>query len=233
MHRLRARFDEELAAVFARFDLTPADFAVLASLRRSGEPFTVPQSTLMGWLALTSGTISVRLARLEKKGMVQRRPSTEDGRGVLVSLTARGRERFDQVAPDHLANEDVLLSALTDDERGQLAGLLRKLLVGFEHEHTESPLGLTVAPAHVARRARRTVGLTDRSGLLVEHVHPDTPAARAGLKPGDLLVALDGRPLRSTVDLAGAHLPLRLRVVAGEKERDVRLSADRAGQPKP
>jgi S1-C subfamily serine protease len=170
---------------------------------------------------------------LEKKGVVRRRPSTEDGRGVLVTLTARGRELFDQVAPDHLANEDVLLSALTEDERDQLAGLLRRLLVGFELEHAESPLGLTLAPAHVARRARRTVGLTDRSGLLVEHVHPDTPASRAGLKPGDLIVALDGRPLRSTVDLAGVRLPLRLRVLGGEKERDVQLSAERAGQPKP
>ena len=90
---------------------------------------------------------------------------------------------FDQVAPRHLANEDVLLSALTGPEREQLAALLRKLLIGFEHEHAAHPSGFTVAPAHRARRARAAVGLSDRSGLLVEQVEADSPADVSGLRP--------------------------------------------------
>ena len=72
---------------------------------------------------------------------------------MLVTLTGKGAQLFDRIAPVHLRNEDILLSALTDAERDQLAGLLRKLLVGFEHERSASPLGFTVTPAHQARRA--------------------------------------------------------------------------------
>ena len=116
--------------------------------------------------------MSVRLGRLEGKGVVTRTPSSDDARGVLVTLTDRGAQLFDRVAPVHLRNEDVLLSALTDAEREQFAGLLHKLLVGFEHEQSVSPLGFTVAAAHVARRARAAVGLSDRAGLLVQSVEP-------------------------------------------------------------
>ena len=63
--RVRTRIDEELAAVFAGYDLSPADFTVIAALRRAGEPYTLPQSALMARLGLTSGTVSVRLGRLD------------------------------------------------------------------------------------------------------------------------------------------------------------------------
>ena len=234
LNRLRARFDEELSRVFARFDLSPADFAVIAVLRRQGEPFTCAQSTLMARLSLTSGTVSVRLARLEKKGVVERRPG-DDRRGVLVTLTERGARLFDEVAPEHLANEDVLLSSLTDEERDQLATLLRKLLVGFEHEHVDSPVGVTLLPAHVARRARMSVGLSDRAGLLIHRVAPASPAHAAGLQPGDLLVGVADRPLRSAVDLADAVAAatgksLRLHVLRRETEHAVVVDVPREQQ---
>lgn len=222
--RVRIRMDEELAAVFSRHDLTAPDFTVIAALRRAGDPYTLPQSVLQSRLRLTSGTVSVRLGRLEAKGVVTRAPSADDGRGVLVTLTPRGLSLFDEVAPEHLANEDVLLSALTDPERDQLAALLRKLLVGFEHERSTSPLGFTVEPAHLARRARAAVGLSDRAGLLVTDV--TGPAAAAGLLPGDLIVRVNGVPTRSCVTLAevtGAGGAVALDVVRGEQGTVVEL----------
>jgi DNA-binding MarR family transcriptional regulator len=230
--RVRTRIDEELAAVFAGYDLSPADFTVIAALRRVGSPHALPQSVLMARLGLTSGTVSVRLGRLEGKGIVTRTPSSDDARGVLVALTDKGAQLFDRVAPVHLRNEDVLLSALTDAERDQLAGLLRKLLVGFEHERSASPLGFTVSAAHVARRARAAVGLSDRAGLLVQDVEPAGPAADAGLQAGDLIVGLEPEagPLLSCVDLAAAtaaaldtHRPLALTVLRGDQARAVSI----------
>ena len=102
--------------VFAGYDLSPADFTVIAALRRAGQPYVLAQSVLMARLGLTSGTVSVRLGRLEGKGVVTRSPSSDDARGVLVTLTDKGAQLFDRVAPVHLRNEDVLLSALTDAE---------------------------------------------------------------------------------------------------------------------
>jgi DNA-binding MarR family transcriptional regulator len=224
--RLRARFDDELAGLFARFDLSAADFAVIAALRRAGSPYRLPQSVLMARLGLTSGTISVRLTRLVAKDVVERGPSPDDARGTLITLTGKGLRLFDEVAPAHLENEDVLLSALTADEREQLAGLLRKLLVGFEQERSRGPLGLTLAPAHVARRMRRSVGLPDTPGLLVLEVSPETPG---GLAAGDLLVAVDGVELRSCVTLA-EHLAggqdVRFQVLRGADAHTVRVRSE-------
>src|SRR6266576_1433014 len=58
-------------------------------------------------------------------------------------------------------------------------------------------------PGHVARRLRRAVGLPDTAGLLIREVAEDSPAARAGLAPGDLIVAAAGQPVRTVDDLSG------------------------------
>lgn len=212
--RVRARLEEELARLFTAYDLTNADFVVISSLRRAGQPYELSQSTLVQRLGLTSGTVSVRLARLAVKEVVLRRPHPEDSRGALIRLTERGLALFDEVAPAHLANEERLLSALTPQQQEQLADLLRVVLVSFEHERASSPLGLVLRPAHVARRMRVAVGLPDEPGLLVAEVRPESAAAAAGARPGDLLVELDGRPLRSCTDLAervaAGGWPLRL-----------------------
>ena len=93
-------------------------------------------------------------------------------------------------------------------------------------------LGVAIAPPRAARRLRSAVGLPERDGLLVRHVEDDSPAARAGIERGDLLVAADGRPVTGLDDLfdaleTGAGEPLALRVVRGAEERDV--AVDLAG----
>ena len=49
-------------------------------------------------------------------------------------------------------------------------------------------LGVALAPADVAARLRKSVGLDERAGLLVRGVVDDSPAAAAGIREGDLLV---------------------------------------------
>jgi serine protease Do len=89
-------------------------------------------------------------------------------------------------------------------------------------------LGVAIAPPRVARRLRRAVGLPERDGVLVRAVDDDGPAGRAGVQPGDLVVAVDGRPidgvdvLYDVLDAAPAEL--RLTLVRGEQERDVTVA---------
>jgi DNA-binding MarR family transcriptional regulator len=199
LRRVRSHFDQELEALFAEHELTLANFEVLATLRRLGG--SASQRRLMDALGLTSGTVSVRVDRLVAAGLVTREPDPQDGRGALVALTEEGHARFDQAAPAHLANEERLLSALEPGERAQLADLLRTLLVSFEGAHQPARLGVALAPAHVARRMRRAVGLPDRPGLLITDVDPDGPAAHAGLRAGDLLIRAGARELHSVAQL--------------------------------
>ena len=96
-------------------------------------------------------------------------------------------------------------------------------------ESAESPhLGIAIAPGHVARRLRRAVGLPDTEGLLIHEVTEASPAARAGLAPGDLIVAAAGRPVRTIDDLFGALQAARggtveLKVVRGTDERTIQV----------
>ena len=89
-------------------------------------------------------------------------------------------------------------------------------------------LGIAIAPPRVAGRLRRAVGLPDAEGLLIQQVAEDSPAARAGLSSGDLIVAAAGQPAGGVDDLFGALQgaqggTLELRVVRGADERTVQV----------
>lgn len=93
----------------------------------------------------------------------------------------------------------------------------------------ESPrrrtLGVGLAPSRAAWELRRAVGLPEREGLLVRALEKGGPAARAGVRVGDLVVGAGGRPVRSTDDLHaaldGAGPSLSLSLVRGVEELDV------------
>lgn len=88
-------------------------------------------------------------------------------------------------------------------------------------------LGVAIAPPRVARRLRRAVGLPERDGLLVRAVEEGSPADRAGIERGDLLVAAGDRELGrvdalyEALDAAGTDGSLELTVVRGTEERRV------------
>jgi serine protease Do len=96
-------------------------------------------------------------------------------------------------------------------------------------------LGVGIAPAFVARRLRRAVGLPEMDGLLVRAVEDDSPASRAGIEGGDLIVEAGGRSVGSADDLfealdeAGPGGSLALRVVRGTEERSVSVDLGGSG----
>jgi DNA-binding MarR family transcriptional regulator len=118
-------------ATFARHGLDVPSFDVLAALRRAGPPYQLTPTALMRTALVTSGAITQRLDRLEERGLITRERSRDDGRAVVVSLTDAGREALDAALPDHLDTERKLLEGLSDDDREQLAGLLRRFLVSL------------------------------------------------------------------------------------------------------
>jgi len=86
-------------------------------------------------------------------------------------------------------------------------------------------MGVAIAPAHVARGLRRAVGLPEVDGLLVRGVEEGSPAERAGLEEGDLLIGAGDRELHDFDDLAEALSTSKgkfeLRVLRGAEERTV------------
>ncbi|MDP8992637.1 MAG: PDZ domain-containing protein, partial [Actinomycetota bacterium] len=74
---------------------------------------------------------------------------------------------------------------------------------------------------------RQAVGLPERDGLLVRQVEDDSPAGRAGVRSGDLIVAAAGRDVTSldelfeALDAVEEDGSLALRVVRGVDELEV------------
>jgi serine protease Do len=98
----------------------------------------------------------------------------------------------------------------------------------------ESPrrvrLGVAVAPRFAARRLRASVGLPEREGILIRGVAEDSPAGRAGLRTGDLIVRAGGQDVTSVdelyqaLDALGEGDTLAVRIVRGTDELDVSVS---------
>jgi DNA-binding MarR family transcriptional regulator len=141
------------ARVFAPYGVSVGEYLVLAALRRAGPPYRMNPTALFNSVILSSGAMTNRLDGLETMGLVERLPDPDDRRGRLVALTDKGRELVDTAVVDHLENEQRLLGSLDPNERDQLAGLLRKLLLSEPFRELDPAADEPARPR--ARRGRR------------------------------------------------------------------------------
>jgi DNA-binding MarR family transcriptional regulator len=79
-------------------------------------------------LLLSSAGVTGRIDRLERAGLVARKPDPADGRGVLVELTHAGRDLVDRLVVEDMANEAAWVGALSERDRRTLDRLLARLL---------------------------------------------------------------------------------------------------------
>jgi DNA-binding MarR family transcriptional regulator len=223
-----AHLEPELDEALAEHRLTRPSFQVLSALLDAPDN-SLTQRELMSTVRRTSGTVSVRLARLERAGLVTREPDAEDRRTVTVTLTDRGREWATAARPAYEDAATRLAAGLPDDARAKFGEYLAAWQGFFEPDDGEAPrLGIAVAPAATASRMRRAVGLPERHGVLVLKVRRDSAADKAGLERGDLVTGAAGAEIRTIGDLhravrkAGATLVLD--VVRGVDERAVEVA---------
>jgi DNA-binding MarR family transcriptional regulator len=120
--------EARIAAHAAEIGVDLAEGDVLFTLRRAGAPYRLSPSALSASLLVSSGTLTNRLDRLERKGLIRRVPHPTDRRSTEVELTPAAVKAVDAGIRRHVANEQQMLSALSDREQAQLDRLLRKLL---------------------------------------------------------------------------------------------------------
>ncbi len=101
-------------------------------LRLAGPPYKMTPTELHNRLLITSGGMTGRIDRLQKRGLVCRLPDPNDRRSILVELTERGFEHIEAVARTHFRIMEHLTEGLKSEERDCLAGLLKTLLFLFE-----------------------------------------------------------------------------------------------------
>jgi DNA-binding MarR family transcriptional regulator len=220
-----AHLESELEEALAEHHLSRGSFLVLLALA-DAEGESLGQGELVSRVRRTSGTMSVRLGRLERVGVIERERDPERRRNVTVRLTERGRELVEAARPLYEERARHLISGLPDETRGELVRRIPEWLAFFEPDERSAPrLGVAVAPAAVAARMRRAVGLTAEPGVLVIRVKPDSPASQAGLAQGDLIVQVGGEAIRSVGDLdravRGAGHAVTVNVLRGAEPREL------------
>lgn len=131
LRRISHHLTREMEKTFARHGLNDATFDVLATLRRSGPPYSLSPGDLLATMMITSGTMTNRVDQLEKVGLVERTQNPEDGRGVIISLTDKGFAVIDTAVTDHVATQLRLTSMLSPKDTATLDRLLSKYLVGL------------------------------------------------------------------------------------------------------
>ena len=106
-------------------EMCGSDFAVLEALLHKGP---LPVNEIGKKVLLTSGSITVAVDRLEKRGLVERRAHGTDRRARIVHLTMDGRKLITRIYGEHAGDmEELAAASLTKAERKALIGLLKKI----------------------------------------------------------------------------------------------------------
>ena len=154
LERVARRLEEAQDEFFAALGLKPGWLDVLSALRRAGVPYRLTPTRLALEAMISTAGMTNRLDRLEEAGLVRRLPDPDDRRGILVELTAEGRELVDSAVDAHRGLSKRLLGGLEAREREQLDRLLRKLLTPLDRPEEVAPARL-FPTGRVAPRRRR------------------------------------------------------------------------------
>jgi DNA-binding MarR family transcriptional regulator len=127
-----AHLERAIVSALEPFGLSFGDFDVLNTVRRRGDDEGTKPRDLARSSLITSGAMTSRLDRLERAGLIRRRPDPADRRGVLVQLTERG-ERLAAVSLHAvIAADEAFLEPLSPRQRDAVAGALKQLLLRSE-----------------------------------------------------------------------------------------------------
>lgn len=129
---LQRRFVSSMEETLEGFDLNYGEWKVLTSLRWAGPPYRRTPGSLAKRADLSSGAMTNRLDRLEEAGLIRRLPDPDDRRSVIVEMTEKGNEVWQQSVGAQGEKERLVASALDDREKKQLNALLRRLMLVFE-----------------------------------------------------------------------------------------------------
>jgi DNA-binding MarR family transcriptional regulator len=127
IHDRVSRLSRQLRSINLPQGMTQERMSVLAIVDTRG-PVSV--TALADHERVRPATMSRMISALESDGYVKRISDDNDGRGVLVTATKRGRAAFAAARQQRLAQFSVALNSLSDEQLksiGQLAGVLENL----------------------------------------------------------------------------------------------------------
>ncbi|MFC0523722.1 MarR family winged helix-turn-helix transcriptional regulator [Pontibacillus salicampi] len=104
--------------------LNPTEFGVLEVLYHKGDQAL---QKIGDQILLASGSITYVVDKLEKKGLLERKPCAKDRRITYASITEEGRDLLHNIFPDHWKRIEEITGGLTEEEKSELIPLLKQL----------------------------------------------------------------------------------------------------------
>jgi DNA-binding MarR family transcriptional regulator len=118
------RFSSWETSVIRSSDLTLSETHAIEILGAHGE---MNMKNLAERLGVTTGTVTVTVDRLEKKGYAKRGTTEEDRRAYIIELTPAGKKAFEEHHHHHLRLTQELMLLLDKEEIGAFIEILQKL----------------------------------------------------------------------------------------------------------
>lgn len=126
---LARSFARDAAEALEPLGLELYEYDALSALRRQGKPFALPATELARETDLSTGAMTNRIDRLEKRGFVERHPDENDRRSVIVRLTRQGKRAIDEAIRVRLDAAKAGVGDLGRSQRRQLTDLLREAVL--------------------------------------------------------------------------------------------------------
>ncbi|MEV0580725.1 MULTISPECIES: MarR family winged helix-turn-helix transcriptional regulator [unclassified Streptomyces] len=134
--QVSALFERAVEPLYEGAPLTAPEADLLIPLRYATEPAIARR--LADNMGMSRAGVSKTLAKLEKRGHIERTPNPADRRAALVTITDSGKRAIDQIFPRQVTTEAELLSGLGEDRTKvveALALLARVMEDGLAHRH--------------------------------------------------------------------------------------------------
>ena len=109
----------------AKHGLTLGLFDILATLRRNAKKGGMTPGQLLKGIVLSSGGLTSRLDKLEAGGLIERTDDPSDRRGVVITLTSKGRRVIDSATATRFEDAKRSLPPLPQEQRDSLEDMLR------------------------------------------------------------------------------------------------------------
>jgi DNA-binding MarR family transcriptional regulator len=113
------------------------DFAVLRLLQDAPDGQPMSPTRLAELVVRTTGGMTKVIDRLVRLGLVRRTPDPNDGRGVLVTLTSKGRRTCDAASAAYLEGRERVMAHLDPDDIEVIERSLERLRAAFEAERAQ------------------------------------------------------------------------------------------------
>ena len=127
--RIIVEFYEKLSSweesVVRDSGLTTAQIHTIEIVGHAG---AIKMKDLAGKIGVTTGTLTVSVDKLEKKGLLVRRPHEKDRRSYMIELTREGNTYFEEHHNFHIRMTEEIVSCLSEDEQKAFASIIEKML---------------------------------------------------------------------------------------------------------